>query len=373
MSIRRFLRIGLVLFLCSTTSCRDHSSQSVRIGALLPLSGSGSNYGRSLRQGLEIAKGEINANGGINGKQLEIIYEDSQGDPKVAISGFEKLSSFDHVPVVIGSISSVVLALASTADREHVVLINSSAMSPKICTEATDYLFSFMVSGSDEARFMASTYVNAHRMSPIAVLYSNNASGIDTRDAFISDLTARGGHIAVQEGYELNSTDFRTQLTKIKASNAQYGYLLAFSSAEFAQILKQSQELGLKIKWYSYSGFETRETLSLAGSAADGVVYSYPSYSGHVDAMQKFQAQYESSYGSIPDVYTTTSYDTMKVLAQAMAQSSDYSPATIRQELLRKSYEGLFGIFKFSEPQCVARQPMWKTVSGGKFVPASGN
>ena len=300
MSIRQFLRIGLVLFLCSTTSCRDHSSQSVRIGALLPLSGSGSNYGRSLRQGLEIAKGEINANGGINGKQLEIIYEDSQGDPKVAISGFEKLSSFDHVPVVIGSISSVVLALAPTADREHVVLINSSAMSPKICTEATDYLFSFMVSGSDEARFMASTYVNA-------------------------------------------------------------------------QILKQSQELGLKIKWYSYSGFETRETLSLAGSAADGVVYSYPSYSGHFDAMQKFQAQYESSYGSIPDVYTTTSYDTMKVLAQAMAQSSDYSPATIRQELLRKSYEGLFGIFKFSEPQCVARQPMWKTVSGGKFVPASGN
>ena len=177
----------------------------------------------------------------------------------------------------------------------------------------------------------------------------------------------------MQEGYELNSTDFRTQLTKIKASNAQYGYLLAFSSAEFAQILKQSQELGLKIKWYSYSGFETRETLSLAGSAADGVVYSYPSYSGHFDAMQKFQAQYESSYGSIPDVYTTTSYDTMKVLAQAMAQSSDYSPATIRQELLRKSYEGLFGIFKFSEPQCVARQPMWKTVSGGKFVPASGN
>jgi branched-chain amino acid transport system substrate-binding protein len=368
---RRVLLLTFLMLLTSLVACHRRESREIRIGALLPLSGGGANYGKSLQQGLELALEDINGSGGINGKQLKIIYEDSQGDAKTGISGFNKLVSVDNVPVVVASISSVVLAVAPIADQQHIVLINSSAMSPKICDEATTYLFSFMVSGSDEAQFMARTFAKQHGNEPIAVLYSNNSSGVDTKSTFISDLNVSGGRLAIAEAYDLGTSDFRTQLTKIKASRARYGYLLAFSSSEFAQILRQSKELGLSIQWYSYSGFETRDTLSLAGSSADGMIYSYPSYLGRDTAMAEFQQRFRSKYNSVPDIYTATSYDALKAIANAIARNNDLSPDDIRASLKTSDYIGLFGRTSFGVHQCVARQLMWKNVKGGEFNTAS--
>jgi branched-chain amino acid transport system substrate-binding protein len=367
---RRAFVLSLVMFLSGPVACHNAGSRDIRIGALLPLSGSGANYGKSLQQGLDLALEEINGSGGINGKPLKIIYEDSQGDAKTGISGFNKLVSFNGVPIVIASISSVVLAVAPIADQQHIVLVNSSAMSPRICDEATNYLFSFMVSGSDEAQFMARTFAKKHGNEPIAILYSNNSSGVDTKDRFVSDLNASGGRLAIAEAYDLGTSDFRTQLTKIKASRARFGYLLAFSSAEFAQILRQSQELGLSIQWYSYSGFETKDTLSLAGSSADGTIYSYPSYLGNDALMTGFQTRFQFKYKSLPDIYTATSYDALKALAKAIGQNSDLSPSTIRVGLKSSDYAGLFGTTEFGLHQCVTRQLMWKTVKAGAFKTA---
>ena len=356
-----------VIFLCFLVAC-SRQDNVVRVGALLPLSGSGANYGKSLQQGLELAATDINATGGIGGKKLQIIYEDSQGDAKTGVSGFNKLISVDNVPVVIGSISSVVLAVAPIADQKGVVLLNTSAISPKICDRATDYLFSFMVSGADEARFMARSFAAAHGASPIAVLYSNNASGIDTKDVFTRALTDAGGRVAVSEGYDLNSSDFRTQLAKIKYSNAKFGYLIAFSSDEFGRILKQSRELDLRLQWYSYSGFETRETLLLAGDAAEGVIYSYPSYGRQIQNMESLQNRYHQAYGSWADIYTVTSFDALKLLAQIM-NSGGSSPPSIRDNL-RKAHTatGIFGPISFGTPQCVSRDLEWKTVENGQYL-----
>ena len=289
----------VVLILAATLAwrlaTRDKGEQPVRIGALLALTGSGANYGKSLQQGIELAKNQVNSAGGINGQRLQVIYEDSQGDAKTGVSAFNKLISVDHVPLVLGSISSVILAVAPIADQRQVVLVNSSAISPKICDYANNFLFSLMVSGAEEARFMASTFTRIHPATPLAILFSNNASGIDTRNVLQDTLRGAGVPVAASEGYELNATDFRTQLAKIKASGARYGYLIAFSSAEFARVLRQSKDLALDLHWFSYSGLETKETIDLASDAAEGVVYSYPQYSPESKAVEDFQALYKST------------------------------------------------------------------------------
>jgi len=358
--------IGIVLYVKFWQAPSD--SHTVRIGALLPLTGSGANYGRSLRNGIEIAKEEINAHGGINGKPFEVIYEDSQGDAKTGLSGFNKLVNIDRVPVVIGSISSVILAVAPVADREKVVLINSSAISPKIAELATDFLFSIMVSGAQEAQFFANYYVTYHPHDPIAILYSNNTSGIDTKNTLTHDLIKASGKIAIAEGYELNTTDFRTQLAKIKASGARYGYLIAFSSEEFARILNQSQEMRLGIQWYSYSGFETRETLALAGSASEGVIYSYPDYSAQKNRMEAFQRKYNEMFGSWADIYTVTSYDGVTLLAQIMRSYGTSSKEIQRGLREGGTFIGVFGPLKFQEKQYVRKPLLWKTVRDGLYI-----
>ena len=366
-----FAAVTVVLTLLASGCSQQQSPDSTvrpRIGALLALTGSGANYGKSLQQGIEMAKDQINAEGGVNGHPLEIVYEDSQSDAKTGVSAFNKLATVDRVPLVIGSISSVILAIAPIADQREVVLINSSAISPKICAGATNFLFSLMVSGAQEAQFMAGEFTREHKAQRIAVLYSNNSSGIDTRDAFAADLQAKGGQLAASEGYELNATDFRTQLAKIKASGAQAAYLIAFSSAEFARVLRQSRALGLNLQWYSYSGFETKETLDLAGDAAEGVVYSYPDFTSNTNAITAFQRTYSDRYHSWADIYTVTSYDAVRMVA-GVVRISGLRSTNIRDALRKADFSGLFGPVHFGQPQCVEPRLTWKTVAHGTYQP----
>lgn len=361
--------VALIIFLylfSSIVSC-SKARKDVEIGALLALTGSGANYGKSLKQGIDLAVEEINQAGGISGKNLKVIYEDSQTDAKAGVNGFIKLAEVNKVPLVIGSISSVVLAVAPIADEKKIVLLNSSAMSPKICDAADDFLFSLMINGSEEAKLIAKKLVEDYGDEPVAVLYSNNSSGIDTKDNFVNQLTSIGGKLAIAEGYELNITDFRTPLTKIQNSVAKIGFLIAFSSQEFAKILIQTKELGINIQWYSYSGIETKETLQLVKNAAEGIIYSYPQYDAGDKAFQKFQKEYMKRYGEWADIYTVTSYDAVKLVAQVMSRYGT-SPEQI-QKGLRESvgFEGIFGKVQFGKKQCVEKPLMWKTIVNNSF------
>lgn len=359
-----------LLTVVSALGCskKQPESKEIKIGALLALTGSGANYGQSLQNGIDLAVERINNEGGIHGKKLKVIYEDSQTDAKTGVSAFNKLADIDHVPVVIGSISSVVLAVQPIADKKQIVLINSSAISPKIPERATDFLFSIMVSGAQEARFFASQYNTIHSNEPLSIIYSNNSSGIDTKETLIRELGALEGKLAIVEGYELNTTDFRTLLTKVRESKAKYGYIIAFSSGEFAMILNQAKEMGLGVQWYSYSGFETQETLALAGSSAENIIYSYPDYSSQKEQWDEFQQEYTKRFASWADIYTVTSYDGIILLAKIM-QTSGTSSSQIQKGLREAgAFIGVFGTLKFADKQYVEKPLVWKTVKNGAYI-----
>lgn len=355
--------MAIITFSCNLNNSRN----TVKIGALLPLTGSGANYGKSLKQGINIAVEEINASGGINGKKLEIIFEDSKSNAKDGIIAFNKLVTINNVPLVLGSISSVILAVQPIADEKKVVLINSSAISPKICEKAENFLFSLMVNGETEARYMAKEFCKIYPNDKIAILYSNNSSGVDTKEKFLQELKQNGGVAGIIESYELNSTDFRTQLNKIKLSGVKYGYLIAFSSNEFANILIQSKEIGVAIKWYSYSGIETKETIELARNAAEGIIYTYPKYNPDDTLFSNFQNKYSKQYKSWADIYTVTSYDGIKYVSEIMRKYG-ISADQIQKGLRSKTeYVGMFGKTSFENKQCVDRDLLWKEIKNAKY------
>ena len=125
-----FLLFSLFLvFALLISGCIKKEPETYKVGAILPLSGSGANYGKWEKQGVDLAVDEINQAGGINGKKIEIIFEDSKSLPKDGVSAMNKLSSVDKVPVAIAGISSVVLACAPVADQYKVVLLNSGGVS----------------------------------------------------------------------------------------------------------------------------------------------------------------------------------------------------------------------------------------------------
>jgi branched-chain amino acid transport system substrate-binding protein len=271
--------------------------------------------------------------------------------------------------VTFGSLTSVILAIQPIADEKQVVLINSSAISPNIREKADNFLFSLMVNGETEAKFIAKELQAKFPNEKIVVFYSNNTSGLGTKDVFVQELEALGNTNVHSESYELGATDFKIQLDKIKKSQSKYGYLIANSNNEFADILKQAKELNLNIQWFSFSGIETKETLELAKDVANGVIYSYPKYNTSDTLYSNFQSHYISKYQSLANLYTATTYDGIYLIAEVMKK---YGTSSVEiQKGLRSigSYNGIFGDIDFSHggKQYVERELFWKKIENNQY------
>lgn len=364
-----FLLLYLFLiFSFLSASCAQKEPATYKIGAILPLSGSGANYGKWEKQGIDLAVEEINQAGGINGKKLEIIFEDSKSLPKDGVSAMNKLATVDKVPVAIAGISSVVLACAPVADQYKVVLLNSGGISPKI-RGAGEYVFSNIGDGAVEVKVMAEYAYNYLKFKKLAVLYINAAAGTDSRDIFIKHFKGLGGEIVAVEGHEQGATDFRAQLTKLRDAKPEAIYLASFTK-ESALILKQANEMRIKTQWLSYAPFQGQDILTIAGKTADGVIYTSPAFDPNStdEKMREFQSKYESKYGIKSELYAATFYDGIKLIAEAIKKGG-YNSEGIKRALIEvKDYHGVSGVTTFDADRAVSKPVILKTIKDGQFI-----
>jgi branched-chain amino acid transport system substrate-binding protein len=346
--------------------------QSITIGAILPLSGNGAKYGEAARKGIELAREEINSRNRIRGKMLNVVYEDSQGDPRRAVDAFRKLTSVDHVPAVIGDLfSSATLAVAPLANESKVVLLSPTSSAPEL-TGAGPFVFRNVASDVFEGSVMASFAQENLKIDRVAILYINNAYGLGIEKVFKTSFTERGGHIVAEEAFPEGATDFRSQLTKIRSANPEAVYIVGYR--ELGPLLKQAYEIGFRKQFLSTVMFEDPENLRVAGRAAEGVIYSaraYDSQSGE-PAIQTFVSAFQQKYGQVPDIFAALSYDATKILALAMERNG-FQPDDIRQGLLGiKNFPGVAGLTSFDKNGDVIQPAMIKIVQNGTFVRYSG-
>jgi branched-chain amino acid transport system substrate-binding protein len=363
-----FLLYLFLIFSFLSASCAPKEPATYKIGAILPLSGSGANYGKWEKQGVDLAVEEINQAGGINGKKVEIIFEDSKSLPKDGVSAMNKLATVNKVPVVIAGISSVVLACAPVADQYKVVLLNSGGVSPKI-RGAGKYVFSNIGDGAVEVKIMAEYAYNYLKFKKLAVLFINAAAGTDSRDIFIKHFKSLGGEIVAVEGHDQGATDFRAQLTKLRDSKPDAIYLASFTK-ESALILKQASEMRIKAQWLSYAPFQGQDILTIAGKAAEGVIYTSPAFDPNStdEKMREFQNKYEASYSVKSELYAATFYDGIKLIAEAIKKGG-YSSEGIRKSLMDiKDYPGVSGATTFDADRAVSKPVILKTIKNGQFV-----
>jgi len=253
-------------------ACGKKGPETIKIGAILPLSGDNARYGVWIKEGLELKREEINASGGINGKKLEIIYEDDQAKPQIAASAMQKLATVDKVPVVFGSwASSSVLAQAPIAEKSKVVVM-AEAISPKI-RDAGDYIFRIQPDARYYIRELVPFVYNQLEIRTVSILFVNNDFGVDQKEVFKAEFEKLGGKILSIEEFKQGDTDFRTPLSKIKRQNPQGVFLPAYIEA--GHILKQAKEIGLKAQFLGSIPFENPDILELAGIAAEGVIYPH--------------------------------------------------------------------------------------------------
>ncbi len=363
----------LGICLCATmavifiSSCNTSNSSEIKIGAILPLSGEAATYGKSARQGIEIGL-DLARKLDPKSPKIVVAYEDTQADPKLGVAAFRKLVNIEKVKVVIGEIaSSVTLAVAPVAEAEKVVLISPASSAPKI-TEAGDYIFRTAYSDIYEGKVLAHYAVSELKLKSLAVLYINNDYGIGFKDEFEKTAKSLGSKIVAQEGFAQGATDFRTQLTKMKNASPDGIVLLGYK--ELGTALLQIKQLGVKAQILSSVMFEDPDVLKVAGSAAEGVHYSYPAYNPESKNKEiaTFTEAYKSKFGDKPDIYAALSYDTARIVANAIKSGGNDADVIKKYLYSTKDYQGATGLTSFDSNGDVVKNIGIKKVKSGSFI-----
>ncbi len=350
-------------------TCGKKDAGEIRIGAILPLTGSAAVWGQNDKEGMDLAIEEINNDGGVIGKEIQLLYEDSEATPQKAVGSFHRLIKVEKVQAIIGDIaSSPTLAIAPLAQENKIVLLSPGATAPKL-SEAGPYFFRIWNSDADEGKATAEYAYEVLGYRKVAIIYINNDYGKGLKDVFENEFNVIGGKIDIIEVFDQNATDYKTQLNKIRARELDAVYLVGYPR-EIPLILRQAKEIGLKKQIIGSVAFQDPGIVELAKEAAEGVIYPYPIDPDlESSAVAHFIAAFQQKYGKEPGIGANAGYDAVKMIAKAIELSGEYTGEGVRKGLNRlEEYRGSSGIMTFDENGDVHKPIGFKTISKGKFV-----
>ncbi len=338
------------------------STGEIKIGFFGPLSGDTAAYGEPALRGLAMAVEEINKNGGIDGKEVAIISEDSKCNGKDAVSAVTKLIDVNHVDYLVGgSCSSEVLAVAPIAKEKNVLLFSPFASSPQI---AGIGVFRVVPSDALAGPFMAGELVKDYKKMAIVSEKTDYALGLKSELA--KPYLAAGGEIVADESFDTNTADFRSLLQKIKSQNPDLVFLNPQSGAAGARLAKQAREMGIKTQFAAF--FITGEDFTSEGAAEGTIVFDVPSLAKS-EIANKFLSDYETTYGKPSYAFAAGSaYDILHVLKIAIEKSGPNNEKIREYLFAMKPYTGVVGTFSFDRSGDTAGLGYTKLVVKNKKV-----
>ncbi len=350
--MKKFLALMLVAFvavtMCFAAGSSESASSEIKIGFIGPLTGDYANYGSLCKQAVEMAIEEQNAKGGINGVTVKLYAEDSEGDPQKALAAMEKLSSSDKVCAIVGSIlTGETFSVAERAQQEGIVMITPSA-SHKDITLTGDYIYRTTPSDGLQGVVAGKYFSQVLGYKKLAVLYAKNDYSQGLYESMSESFEAEGGTIVATETFMVGDKDFKTQLTKLKNTDAEAIYIPDYT-AEMAQILEQASQLKVDKPFLSGDGFLSEEIYTLAGQYTDGVIYTASAQVEESSAAKEFKEKYAAKYGIGPDSFATNSYDATNILMSVIAKVGTDRKAIKEGMKEVKDFVGVNGIINFDE------------------------
>jgi branched-chain amino acid transport system substrate-binding protein len=221
-----FRRVAALLFLAlAAAPAGAQPSAPIKIGAILPLTGSGASYGVWMKGGTEIATEEINAAGGIMGHKLQVVYEDHAADASKAVNAMRRLVEVEKVPFTLTSYSSPTLAIQPIGAQNKVVMMNGGGQSDNLANK--EYLYNNIPVISNEVGVLSDWLTKEKKFKAAVMIVANDEAGRNSAKSFRERFTAGGGGVLAEEQVALDANDFRAQLAKLKARG---GDLLFISS-----------------------------------------------------------------------------------------------------------------------------------------------
>lgn len=351
----------------STASSGD-TGGTIKLGFNATLTGDFASYGLMIRDGANLAIDQINADGGIDGNKLEITVLDDQGQPSNGVTNTQKLCDDDDVRVVLGwSFSSVALAAVPVLTQCRMPAIGSATTSPKL-SGISPYFFRNTLTDAAQGVQMGA-HAAELGIRKVAVLNGEDDFGVGTSDSFIRGFEEAGGTTAYRAGFQPGTTDFQTQIAKVKDSGAEALYVGGFYP-DAARIAKQARAAGFEGQLLSTDGALAPDLIRLGGDAVDGMLL-YSTFVPTVDTpkVQDFVRAFEAKYDEKPTSAAALGYDAVYVVKQAI-EAGGNSREDIARALPDSDWDGVTGVNAFDEKHDRIARILYIRVAGGDFVPA---
>jgi len=349
------LSVLLVGLLSGCGGKKSAGGATIKIGGNLEMTGTGASYGKSAQNAIKIAFEKINGKGGVLGKKIELVVADNKSEAAEATNAMQKLISQDKVVAVIGpNISSAVIASSAVNTGAKVLDISPMGTNPGITVgkngKTNAYNFRACFIDPFQGTVMATFAHDTLKASKVAILIDNSSDySKGLAQFFEENFTKAGGTIVAKESFLQKDTDFKSTLTKIKATNPDMIYVPGYYQ-EVGLIVKQAREMGLNVPMAGGDGWDSTKTPEIAGKAALNNTYFSSLYSPDdaSDLNKEFVAAYEKAYQEKPDVFAALAYDSALLVAEAIKNADSTEPAKIAEAMAKiKGLKGVSGSVTF--------------------------
>ena len=314
-------------------------ADTIKVGAILILSGNSATTGQSVRDGLQLAVDEVNQRGGVNGSRIELIIEDGKSDAKAAVDAFNRIET-SRAPLFYVSLSSTMcLAVAPLADEKHVVLFGISTATRDV-TRGREWVYRYWPLGQTYIPTLMRTLQDL-KAKKIGMLYQNDEFGKEQQQLLSKEFESAGGSVS-SELIEMTDTDFRSKITLLKDREAIY---VACTGNILLGMLRQLKEAGYRGQILA-AGFAYQASL-FSLPEAEGIyltapiIYN-PNYLYAKDLTNKFSNRYKKAL----DASAAVGYDLLKLIT-SLLEEQQVSRQGLK-DLLEAGfdYPGVFGQLK---------------------------
>jgi len=326
--------LPLAILLATTAAIPGFAADPIKVGVDTPITGTYAPIGQQVRWGLDLATKEVNAAGGVMGRQIELIYEDEEANPAVAVQKADKLFQVDKVEFLTGTVNSgSTLAVGQTAERAGKLIATTVSFADSITGDkCSPNVFRVNARAEQQSAALAAWLAKDKPNPKIYALGPDYEMGRSTVAAFQKGVKERGGTSLGEVFAPLDSKDYTQYFGQIRAARPQVLYT-SVAGNDTVRLLTQMQDFGLlnNMLIVGASGTVTSQNIGAMGSAADGFVTGV-GYSPQIDTLEnkKFVETFRSAYKTDPDLYGADSYGLIYFYKAAVEKAGSTDTEKVR-------------------------------------------
>lgn len=358
-------KIIVVLLVAVLSLSCEKNEEEIKIGIIAPLTGDAAMFGRSLRQGIEVAIDLQIDN--PTGPKFSFTFEDSKGEPSTAVAAANKLINIDKVQCIIGDMfSTTTLAFAPVTVSNNILLVAPTVSSQEV-TKLGPKIFRLYPSEVEEARAIGEYFKSTVSDSNTAILYINEDAMIKVQSELIKVIGK--DRIVFSESYTKGKTSYQDLLAKLRPIKASNTFLLGYLN-DVAIILRQAKQIGIKSNFWGLSSLYDPKLIELAGSSAENLTVAAPKFNLVSDdsVSTAFVKAYRSKFSVDPNVWSGYGFDALRLVVYAynVSKRNGIEPSQVLIDI--KNFQAVTGDLSFTSDRGVNKKINIVQVKNKEFV-----